>query len=110
MVSVYAMRSECSGRSLRWLIGAGLLFLRLIAKSIDVSGHMTWAILMGVQCLAHGAPRWFTVLAWCVVLQVLLLKLCVLGGHSGAWGLLAGGTLGVTLLALERGTPQGHRA
>jgi hypothetical protein len=79
---------------LAWAGGAVVLFLRLVTNSIDVSGHMTWAILMATQCLVERAPRWFTALAWGVVVQVFLLKVFVLGGQSGAWGILAGGLLG----------------
>jgi hypothetical protein len=85
-----------------WAAGAVVLFLRLIARSIDVSGHMTWALIMGMQCLVEGAPRWFTAAAWCLVFQVLFLKLFVLGGQSATWGLLAGGLLGAALMILDR--------
>src|SRR5262245_31220147 len=36
--------------ALVWCAGAILLFLRLVTKSVDVSGHMSWALLMGTQC------------------------------------------------------------
>jgi hypothetical protein len=93
-----------------WSAGAVLLFLRLITRSIDVSGHMTWALVMATQCLVEGAPRWFTVFAWCIVFQVLLLKLFVLGGQSGAWGLLAGGLLSAALVTLERARTEDQQA
>jgi hypothetical protein len=79
-----------------------VLFLRLITRSIDVSGHMTWAILMATQCLIGRAPRWFTALALGVVVQVLLLKVFVLGGQSGLWGILVGGLLSAALIVLTR--------
>jgi hypothetical protein len=85
-----------------WAAGGVLLLLRLVAKSIEVSGHMSWAILMGVHCVVEGAPRWFTVFAWCIVLQVLWLKLFVLGGQSGTWGVLAGTALGGLLVIMGR--------
>ena len=83
--------------ALVWCAGAVLLFLRLVTKSIDVSGHMSWAILMGVQCLVERLPFWFTCSVWVMALHVLFLKLFVLGGQSGQNGLLAGGVLGATL-------------
>ena len=88
--------------ALVWCGGAVLLFLRLVTKSIDVSGHMTWAILMGVHCLVERLPAWFTSFVWLIAIQVLLLKLLVLGGQSGQYGLLAGGVLGVTLWFVTR--------
>jgi hypothetical protein len=58
---------------------------------------MSWAILMGVQCLVERLPLWFTSFVWLMAVQVLLLKLFVLGGQSGQNGLLVGGVLGATL-------------
>ena len=88
--------------ALVWCGGAVLLFLRLVTKSIDVSGHMSWAILMGVQCLVERLPAWFTSFVWLIAIHVLLLKLLVLGGQSGQYGLLAGAVLGVTLWLVTR--------
>ena len=83
--------------ALVWCAGAALLFMRLVTKSIDVSGHMSWAMLMGVQCFVERLPLWFTALVWLIAAHVLFLKIFVLGGHSGQYGLLAGGILGATL-------------
>jgi hypothetical protein len=83
--------------ALVWCAGAALLFMRLVTKSIDVSGHMSWAILMGVQCFVERLPRWFTAFVWLIAAHVPFLKLFVLGGYSGQYGLLAGGILGATL-------------
>jgi hypothetical protein len=80
-----------------WLIGGVVLFLRLVTQSIDVSGHMVWSVMMGVQCSVHRLPFWFTASAWAVVLQVLLLKLFVIGGHSGQKGIVIGILLGVAV-------------
>jgi hypothetical protein len=87
-----------------WLAGAVLLLLRLGPKSIDVSGHMAWALLMGVQCIVQRLPVWFTAAVWAVATQVLLLKVLVLGGQSGQRGLVVGALLGgaVWLAARER--------
>lgn len=86
-----------------WGIGFALLALRLGAQAIDVSGHMTWAILLGTQSVVLRLPAWFTALIWLVALQVLLLKLTVLGGESGYKGLLAGGMLAALVVL---GTPR----
>jgi hypothetical protein len=86
-----------------WLIGGAVLFFRLVTKSIDVSGHMVWSVMMGVQCIVQRLPFWFTVAAWAVVLQVLLLKLFVIGGHSGQKGIVVGVLLGVAVWLAARG-------
>ena len=84
--------------TLVWATGGVILVLRLVTKSIDVSGHMTWALLMGIQCIVERAPRWFTIFVWAIVVQVLFLKAFVLGGQSGIWGTLAGLVLGGILI------------
>jgi hypothetical protein len=76
-----------------WIVGAILLFLRLGFKAIDVSGHMAWSVMMGVQAVAQRLPMWFISATWAVVTQVLLLKLLVLGGQSGQAGLVVGALL-----------------
>jgi hypothetical protein len=63
---------------------------------------MSWAILMGVQCVVERLPPWFTAFVWLVAVHVLLLKLFVLGGQSGQNGVLAGSVLGGTLWAATR--------
>lgn len=80
-----------------WALGFVVLYLRLISKSVDVSGHMTWALIMAGQCAAYRLPGWFCALVGLVALQVLGLKMFVLGGVSGYWGLLVGGVLGGAL-------------
>jgi len=70
--------------ALVWTAGAALLFMRLVTKSIDVSGHMSWAILMGVQCFVERLPLWFTTFVWLIAAHVLFLKLFVLGGTAAS--------------------------
>ena len=86
-----------------WALGALLLFLRLVTKSIDISGHMAWAILMGVQSWAQRLPGWFTLFVGAIAIQVLLLKLFYLGGQSGQGGMVAGICLGVAMWFAVRG-------
>jgi len=87
-----------------WGLGGVLLFLRLVAKATDVSGHATWSVLMAAHAEAYQLPAAFRWLAWGVVLQVLLLKWLVLGGSSGVLGLAAGSTLGCGLWLARRRT------
>jgi hypothetical protein len=86
-----------------WIVGAILLFLRLRSKSIDVSGHMAWSVMMGVQAVAQRLPLWFISATWAVATQVLLLKLLVLGGQSGQAGLVVGALLASAVWIATRG-------
>src|SRR5262249_49602750 len=36
-----------------WLLGAAVLYLRLVSKSIEVSGHIAWLPLLTVQAWLH---------------------------------------------------------
>jgi hypothetical protein len=90
-----------------WGLGLAVLYLRLVTKTIDVSGHMTWAVLIGLECLAERRPVWFTGFAWAVAAFVLGLKWLVLGGRSGSFGLVAGLALG-GLAALAAPRRAGH--
>ena len=85
-----------------WGLGGVLLFLRLVVKTTEVSGHATWSILMAAQAEAYQLPVVFRCIAWAVVLQVLLLKWLVLGGSSGLLGLAAGSALGCGLWLARR--------
>jgi hypothetical protein len=101
---------EHAALAIVWAIGAVVLALRLVAKSIDVSGHMAWSLLMGVQCIVECAPRWFTLFVWAVVAQILLLNAFVLGGQSGLWGALTGLALGgILILDVKRQRLSGAR-
>ncbi len=87
-----------------WCLGGVLLFLRLVTKSIDVSGHMSWAILMATQSWVEDLPTWFRAVMVLIGVHVLLLKLFVLGGHSGQNGVMAGGVLaGLLWMATRMG-------
>ena len=86
-----------------WVVGTGLLFLRLGMKSIDVSGHMAWSVMMGVQCIVQRLPVWFTAAVWAVAAQVILLKIFLLGGQSGQKGVAVGVLLGAAVWVATRG-------
>ncbi len=85
-----------------WTLGFVVLYFRLITKSVDVSGHMTWALIMAGQCHAYRLPGWFSALVWAVCLQVVLLKFFVLGGVSGPVGIVVGGVLGGMMVGWRR--------
>ncbi len=91
-----------AGVIVAWTLGATVLWFRLVSKSIDISGHMCWAVLLGIQCHVFGLPWWFIIIVWAVATQVLLLKLLVLGGSSGQSGLVAGLVLGALLWAITK--------
>jgi hypothetical protein len=70
---------------------------RLVQRSVDASGHMVWALLIAIECLAKKRPPWFTGVAWALVLYILGLKSFVLGGRSGLYGLIVGPAVGSRL-------------
>jgi len=92
-----------------WAVGAALLYLRLVTRSIDVSGHAAWSVLMLAHAAALEAPVWLLAGLLVVLAQVIALKWLVLGGDSGAYGLLAGLLLALGLWLLRRGQVQRHQ-
>jgi hypothetical protein len=85
-----------------WALGAGILYLRLVSKSIEVSGHIAWLPLLTVQAWLHGLPRWFLVFSLLSTGVALYLKLAVFRGPSGIPGLVVGSALALALVSAAR--------
>ena len=85
-----------------WSVGFLLLYLRLVLKSVDISGHMAWCVVMLTQTIVLGMPRWFTVVAALVLFEVAYFKFAILGGPSGTSGLVVGLGLATLLAVLSR--------
>jgi hypothetical protein len=85
-----------------WAVGAVILYLRLVAKTIEVSGHMVWLPLLTVQTWLQGFPSWVVILGVLSTVGALYLKLAVFQGPSGVPGLVAGALLAGTLLLCTR--------
>jgi hypothetical protein len=86
-----------------WGLGVLVLYLRLVTRSTEISGHMSWSVVMGVQCAAQHMPAWFVASSWLVVLHIAFLKFVAWGGHSGHKGLLVGAILGMAAWLACRG-------
>src|SRR5262249_10913200 len=104
----YAFARRYRGILIAWGLGVALLYLRLVTKSIDVSGHAAWSVLMLAHAITLRAPFWLVAYLLAVLVQVLALKWIVLGGHSGLHGLLAGLLLAFVLWVLQRDHVQGE--
>jgi hypothetical protein len=86
-----------------WALAFVLLFLRLGAKTLEVSGHMVWLPLLTAQSWLYGFPRWFVCVGVLSTLWALGLKILVFGGPSGVPGTIVGALLAVGLVAAHRG-------
>lgn len=84
-----------------WSLGLVLLYLRVVTKDVEVSGHVVWCCILMTHGYRSGAPAWLMLLTMGVTLQVLFLKAFVLGGMSGLYGLIAGGVLSAVYLMLD---------
>ena len=91
------------GTLLIWVVGAIILYLRLVSKSLEVSGHLAWLPLLTVQSWLHGFPSWVVALGVLSIASALYLKLAVFQGPSGIPGLVAGVLLAGTMVLLDRG-------
>lgn len=85
-----------------WALGVAVLYLRLVSKSIDVSGHITWLPLLTVQAWLHGLPRWFLVFSLLSTAVAFYLKLFEFRGPSGIPGAVVGSVLALALLSASR--------
>jgi hypothetical protein len=88
-----------------WVVGAALLYLRLISKSVEVSGHLAWLPLLTVQLWVSAFPRWMITIGIISTLSVIYLKFAIFRGPSGLPGLIAGVILAAALVLLRSKTP-----
>jgi hypothetical protein len=86
-----------------WACGFVVLYLRLMAKSINVSGHMTWVTLMATQALVLRLPPAFLVLTVAVLAEAAWFNFVLMSGRSGLGGLIVGCLLSALLVLLSRG-------
>jgi hypothetical protein len=85
-----------------WLAGAVVLYFRLVAKSLEVSGHMAWLPLLTVQSMVSGFPVWFSTFAGFATITALYMKLAMFRGPSGLPGLVVGLMLAFALVVAAR--------
>jgi|GEM_PF-6493446 len=85
-----------------WGIGFVQLYLRLVSKSIDISGHMTWAGLMIAHSVLRGFPWWMHLLALGVWLHAAYFNYILWENTSGENGTILGIVLALLLIVLKR--------
>lgn len=91
-----------------WFAGLVVLYLRLVAKSLEVSGHLAWLPLLTTQSVLSGFPPWFSVLAGLAGFGALYMKVALFRGPSGVPGAVVGLMLALALVLVSR--RQGSRA
>lgn len=85
-----------------WVAGAIVLYLRLVSRSVEISGHMAWLPLLTAQAFVLAFPRWFTAFGVAALVSAVWLKFAMFGGPSGTPGLVIGVMLAAVLIARER--------
>lgn len=91
-----------------WLVGGSVLYFRLVAKSLEVSGHMAWLPLLTAQSVLSGFPPWFSILAALGTVAAFYMKIALFRGPSGVPGLVVGVILALALVLAS--LRQGSRA
>lgn len=81
-----------------WAIGFVVLYLRLVSKTLEVSGHMVWLPLLTAHAWVLGLPMWVLGVGIAATLSTAYLKFAVFQGPSGGPGLLVGLVLMMALL------------
>ncbi len=85
-----------------WTLGLAQLVLRVGLDAIEVSGHMTWLVLMLTHVVLRGLPRWFLAAVAAVFLQCAAINFFVFPrAASGVNGLLLGAALSAVCVALR---------
>jgi hypothetical protein len=92
-----------AGSVLLWIVGFGVLYLRLVSKELEVSGHLAWLPMLTVQAWLLGLPGWFVAVGVGATASAAYLKFMVFQGPSGGPGLAIGVALaGAIYLASRR--------
>lgn len=81
-----------------WATGFWILYLRLISKTLEVSGHLAWLPLLTAQARLLGFPLWVVGVGIGATLSTAYLKFAVFQGPSGRPGILVGLILMTALL------------
>lgn len=86
-----------------WLIGFAQLYLRLIERNINISGHLTWLTMMLAHSLIRRIPPWFIALIVLIWVKCLYFYFNVMASpHDGIMGILFGSFLSLLLWRLNR--------
>jgi hypothetical protein len=87
---------------LTWLAGGMVLYLRLVAKNLEVSGHMAWLPLLTAQSILSGFPPWFSIFAGLATVTAFYMKMALFRGPSGLPGAVVGLMLAFALVVASR--------
>ena len=85
-----------------WALGGLVLYLRLISKSLEVSGHLAWLPVLTAQAWTLGLPAWLIGIGAAATLSAAYLKFVVFQGPSGGPGLIVGLLLATALVVSSR--------
>ena len=87
---------------LLWAIGGAVLYLRLVTKTVEVSGHLAWLPMLSAQSWCSRFPRWVFALSVLALLSAVFLKFAIFRGPSGIPGSVAGILLAGGFLRFQR--------
>jgi hypothetical protein len=84
-----------------WIVGAVILYLRLVTETIQVSGHMTWLMIMPVWSALRKLPLGFTLFIIIIAIQAGYFNFVLFPSiKSGLWGVVFGAVLSCFLVIL----------
>jgi len=101
-LGVFDFGRSYGGTVLVWFAGLCVLYLRLVSRSLEVSGHLAWLPMLTLQAWLLGFPIWLVATGGGATLLAAYMKFAVFRGPSGVPGLITGALLAGSLFLLQR--------
>ena len=85
-----------------WIVGLIVLYLRLVTRTSNISGHMTWLMVMPVHSYLRKFPISFILLIFLITVQAGYFNFALFpSGRSGLCGVCFGFLLSCLLIVLN---------
>jgi hypothetical protein len=85
-----------------WTVGLGVLYFRLFAGTVNISGHMTWLIVMPVHGYLRKLPTCFILMILLITIKAAYFNFILFASsESGIYGVCSGLCLSFVLVVLN---------
>jgi hypothetical protein len=85
-----------------WTVGLSVLYIRLFAETVNISGHLTWLMVMPVHAYLRKLPTGFILLILLITIKSAYFNFILFNSsESGIYGVCAGLCLSCILVVLN---------